>query len=291
MTFDCQKVNELLGDFLDGRLSGDALDAFNEHTSNCAGCREHIRFVEHESGDPAFSPPPDLTNMILENTSGSVCGSAHSKLVDHVDTQLEDVDDQILALHLEHCGDCDELVTILKRLPQDLPLLAEMEPDGHFVTDVLSETIHAQPRGRRWASILVDQWRGLLQRPRLAWEGAYLTTCLLILIMGGPNSALATLSSMTQEIRTIDTEELLDPVDRLEQGLVNGAGSAWKNTSGTVVNVWKNTTAELTTIAPSTVSNFREVTGTFLEQFASPQETQSTDPTAVDEDREQGDQE
>jgi hypothetical protein len=229
--------------------------------------------------------------MILERTSGSVCGSAHPKLVDHVDTQLEEVDDQILQLHLEGCGDCEELVTILKRLPQDLPLLAEMEPDGRLVTDVLSKTTQAQPRARRWVSVLADQWRGLLQRPRLAWEGAYLTTCLLILIMGGPNSALATISSMTQEIRTIDTEELLDPVDRIEQGLVNGAGSAWKSTSGTVVNVWKNTTAEFTSIAPATYSSLREVTGTFLEQFASPQETQTTDPPAVDEDREQGDQE
>jgi len=291
MTFDCQKINELLGDYLDGCLSGEALDAFNEHIGNCAGCREHIRFAEQEPGDPAFSPPPDLAGMILENTSGSVCGSARPKLVDHVDSQLEEVDDQILALHLEHCGDCDELVTILKRLPQDLPLLAEMEPDGRFVTDVLSKTIHAQPRARRWASFLADQWRGLLQRPRLAWEGAYLTTCLLILIMGGPSSALATLSTMTQEIRTIDTEELLDPVDRLEQGLVNGAGSAWKRSSGTIVNVWKNTTEELTTIAPTTYSNIREVTGTILERFASSQETQTTDPPAVEEDREQGDQE
>jgi hypothetical protein len=291
MTRDCQIFSERLDDFLDGVLPADEQTEMRTHASSCAGCAELLRLSAEEPGDLEFATPADLTGMILDHTSGPVCDSAHLKLVDHVDAQLEAVDDEILQLHLVGCDDCNELATVLKRLPLDLPLLAEMEPDGRFVDEILSRTSQHRPPVRRWASILAEQWQRMLQRPRLAWEGAYLSTCLLMLIMGGPVSALTTVSTMADNIREIDTEAILVPVDRLEQGLVNGAGSAWENTSGTVTHLWNNTTTQFTGLSSTTYLNLKEATGTFLDQFASDTETQTIDPPQANEDHEQGEQE
>ncbi len=187
----CNELTERFDEFIEERLRPAESRDVEFHLKSCIACRETLELLagSEEGSHPA--PPAGLLSTVLNRTSGKACGRARVLLCDHVDGGLGQVDDELMRLHLHGCADCAALETVLSRMAVDLPALAELRPDERFVLEVLARTV---PRRRRVARRLADLatgWRALVQRPRFAWEGAYLGMVFLVLLFAVPTSPLA----------------------------------------------------------------------------------------------------
>jgi hypothetical protein len=137
--------------------------------------------------------------------------------------------DPLLEMHLDSCVECGRIARTIERLHIDLPAMAEMEPDADFVSSVMAATVgdasavraraaNAAHSGSTvavepWrAKTLADDWRDLAarwpliarvhafverlsQRPRLAFEGAFVGTLAFVLVIGMPSAGVAELPS------------------------------------------------------------------------------------------------
>jgi hypothetical protein len=192
---DCAAFEAILDRLLAGSLAPDEERAAEDHAAACERCAELLSIARGEPRTFEEAADEDLTNGILETTSGSPCARAESLLCDWVDGMLADGERELLALHLDHCAGCAELSASLMTLRVDLPAMAEIEPDPCFVRDVLDATSRRRPGGvaepALAAARLIDSWgRRLLSRPRLALELAYSGAMVIFLLWGTPVSPL-----------------------------------------------------------------------------------------------------
>lgn len=187
---DCHTFMELLDELLAGTLGPSERRDFEAHRASCAGCRD-LEALLAAGPDGGAEVPPGLLRDVLERTSGSACHGARSRVCDHVDGLLVPVDDELLRLHLNHCAECAGLARVLFRLKADLPGLVESRPDDRFLAEVLARTTRRAAAAPRWSARLADEWRRLVQRPRFAFEGAYLGSIFLVMLFGVPASPLA----------------------------------------------------------------------------------------------------
>jgi hypothetical protein len=130
--------------------------------------------------------PISLMDRVLEKTSGGVCESAEIQLPDFVDGDLEDADRDLVSMHLEGCLECRVLKSCLRQLKVDLEDLREIEPSPEFAGRVIAATSNRFPVVQGLAAI----WRRLIERPRFAYEFAYIGTVALMLVfwlVGGEN--------------------------------------------------------------------------------------------------------
>lgn len=241
---DCRAFLDRLEALLAEELSEEESCSAQMHLRQCADCRELERLARVESDDPAITPPADLADAVLELTTGSSCRPAEGLLCDHVERRLDDVSSELVRLHVESCPDCAALVRTLIRMTEDLPVLAELEPDPRFVSDVLSAT--RDRVARRPASGLVEACRLLLQRPRIAWEGAYVATVLLALAFGSPGSPLAGVHQKALQVaRNNPVQELKGPAVELENRVAEGVRSAWQASGEKVVHAYRQTASDV----------------------------------------------
>jgi len=234
---DCRDFQMRLDDLLEGRLGAVERRAAGEHLRRCASCRDLEAAARTEAEAAAVEAPPGLAAAILERTSGPACARSRELLCDWADRRLGDVDAELVRLHLAGCPDCEGLAGALARLSVDLPAMAELEPDARFVDDVLAATL---PR-RGWAEApahrpgegLVERlsgaWRRLVERPRLAWEGAYVGTLIFLLLFGAPFSPLAGVPERVLDLaRRNPVRELAGPASRIEARISASARTAWE---------------------------------------------------------------
>ncbi len=132
----------------------------------------------------------DLTNSILRQTSGSACGRARELLSEQVDGTLAGLDQELLLQHLDGCADCGALMTVLERLPLDLAAMSTLEPDARLLPDVLAATVGRRSRFREVGMRWIRGWAAALERPRFAWEAAYVGAMTLWLLFGPSLSPL-----------------------------------------------------------------------------------------------------
>ncbi len=262
---NCERFFERLDDFVEGRLSATDARLVREHLETCPRCEELAATFTDDSPDE--QPASDLADMVMMRTSGSPCYSAHERLGDHVDDLLEPVDRDLVASHVAHCRDCAELVRVISRMQETLPLMAEMEPDTNFVVDVLNATSRQPQLVDRWAARIAETFRSLLQRPRIAWEGAYIGTFVLVLLFGTPTSPLARVPQQALEIAGVNpVAELRPPVAELEQRVSAEVHEAWGWVDGKMENASRESTTALERI--------KRDLGTLWERVTSDQETQ-----------------
>ena len=172
----CEQVIELAIDFLDGTLAGEARDGVARHLQTCDDCRGLVASLRH-------LPPEDpaLTSAILSRTSGPVCEVARERLSAWDGPALD------LGPHLAGCDDCAALGRVLSAMREELPRLADVAPDPEFVGAVLAKTSlrrRPTPPAERWAFTI----RRLLDRPRIALEGAFVASVMLVLPLGSSAS-------------------------------------------------------------------------------------------------------
>jgi len=180
-------------------------------------------------------PPPGLTEAILRATSGPACASAEPRLCDLVDGSLDPVERELVGLHLASCEPCSSLVGALQLMSADLPMLAEIDPGADFARSVVAATA-AMVRDRLPLSVRISRIADdLLQRPRIAFESAYVGAFVLMLLFGTPFSPLAGIPRMALTVASGNPIAVArEPVSRMEERISGEVQWAWAATRTTV---------------------------------------------------------
>lgn len=174
----CERVLELAIELLDGTLGGPARAAVDDHLARCADCRELIAALRE-----APSEDPELTSAILRRTAGPVCESVWDRLCARADGALDPIEDARVSGHLGRCPECAGLDRALSSMRVALPRLADADSDPEFVRAVLARTSLA-PRRAPLAETWRESLRRLLDRPRIALEGAFVAAMILVVPLG-----------------------------------------------------------------------------------------------------------
>jgi anti-sigma factor RsiW len=174
----CERALDLAAGFLDGTLRGEARATLARHLAGCDDCRGLIAALRD-------APPedPDLTTAILQRTAGSVCEGVRGRLCDRVDATDDPIAAGRVNGHLSRCPECAALARVLASVRAELPRLADVDGDPELVAAVLARTSlrpPPTPLAARWRASV----RQLLDRPRIALEGAFVATTVLLLPVG-----------------------------------------------------------------------------------------------------------
>jgi predicted anti-sigma-YlaC factor YlaD len=280
MVASCQAFIDRLDDLLEGRLIGPELHAVRDHIRICAPCR----LMTRQSGeDLGASPPLGLTADILRRTSGPPCASAQRRLCDYVDGVLEAIDTELVRNHMGGCEECAALSRVLNGLSMDLPLLAELAPDNRLADDIISRTLPQRHRSLRWVMRAVEAWQRTINRPRFAWEGAYIGTLFLFLVFATPGSPLAGVPQRALELASVDpVATLRPPVARLEARVSTRVESVWDTTREEVTEAWREMAGDAARLRSAAIERIKSELGTFLERAPSdPKNNETGRPSDV----------
>jgi hypothetical protein len=192
MMMDCRGFEERMDDFVTGNLPVKEREDAERHLSACTRCH-----ALHESllGVAESLPPnwPDtLTAGILTRTSGPVCSEAERRLCGWIDGVSNKDGGAVISIHLLHCPSCSALAGSLRELNHILPEMALLQPDASFAADVLKATSDRPAAAGTGASVtgVRQWWRSMMQRPRFAWEAAYVGALLVLIALGNPAALL-----------------------------------------------------------------------------------------------------
>jgi anti-sigma factor RsiW len=185
---NCRTFEDWIDSLASGTLSPADQEAAATHARTCDGCRRLLAAVRGEGNpmEPQFED--ELVQSILSHTTGSACAAAEEHLCQWVDGDCSSEDQEIMALHLEHCSSCSAIAAGVMELSDLLPDMAQVDPGNDFTQDVLQATLHARPLifpAPRLTSC-IEWWNRLIRRPRFAWEAAYIGTLFFLLILGNP---------------------------------------------------------------------------------------------------------
>lgn len=147
---DCTRCEELLLEGAEAPLQGHESTAVDSHVAACARCRE-LALLLREEAEGGFAVPAGFAELVLADTT-------------------------------------DRMARILSRLETDLPGLAAGDVDDRFVADVMAATVVADRN--RLSRRLARFWERLVDRPRLALEGAYAAAIAVFLLFALPASPL-----------------------------------------------------------------------------------------------------
>lgn len=255
---NCKSLFDRATGFLDGTLAGPDREAVLRHLEGCAGCRSF--FAALAAADEA-PEDPGLADAILARTTGAACDSARSRLCARVDGDLDSVDADLVDGHLRHCPDCGALEGALRRLREELPRLAAIDPGPVFVEGILARTSRRPcrvPLAERWAAAVSC----LLDRPRIALEGAFMAVALVGVpltvfrtpLAEGPVAAIAHVRGVVKE---------------MEAAVVVGTRAGWATTESFVVEHSVAVASEVSRRSTDTLESIRLRHGTFSAAGAS----------------------
>ena len=194
---DCLTFLDRLTGVLDGTLTPQERVDTEQHAAACADCRELLQMAHQRTSGAPREDSPDMVGAVLERTVGSACGRAADLLCDFVDGGLDPDDSAILAAHLEHCAPCQALALNLRELTVVLHDLGDLQPDAGFVGAVLDRTSRREPAASWLPDWLAGSLRSLVERPRFAFEVAYIGVVLFVLLFGNPATTLQAASERT----------------------------------------------------------------------------------------------
>jgi len=220
----CERIQDRLFEYVDGSLDAITHERVASHLESCADCAALVASLDRT--EPADE---DLTRAVLYRTTRDACDQSAERIPDWIDGSLDALDSELVAGHVSHCADCEALAGVMRTMSVDLPSLAEGEPDARFFNDVMAATTRKVPE-LPWAARLEDWFAGLLQRPRIAWEGAYIVTVCLVLLVAFPGSPLAGVSKKALELAQTDPNKIEQPFVAFEAGLNTAANEAWFST-------------------------------------------------------------
>jgi len=220
----CAPIQDRLFEYVDGSLDAATRERVASHLESCTECAALATSLER-----ADTPDEDLTRAVLSRTTRDACEQSAERIPGWIDGSVAALDADLVAGHVAHCTDCAALANVMRTMAVDLPSLAEAEPDAHFVDDVMAATAYKTP-ALSWGARIEEWVVGLMQRPRIAWEGAYVATVFLVLLMGFPGSPLATVSQKALELAQTDPHKIEQPFIEFEAGLNTAANEAWFST-------------------------------------------------------------
>lgn len=238
---NCERFEDRLHDYLDGRLSDVEQRAAGEHLAQCEACAALLRTLNDLlAGLPADAVPdvlPDavLTGAIVERTSGSTCERAQGFLADLADGVLGAEDTVLVQSHLEFCARCAALHGALLWLAHELPSMAEIDPGPAFTRAVVAKTAQPvstlAPHAAGWRTAAADWWNRMVARPRFAWEAAYVALLVLVALFGTSVSPFRAMPSRALAIVQLDPRVTVRTV---YDGIGAGGRTAWDASAGRI---------------------------------------------------------
>ena len=159
-----------------------------EHVASCSACRPWFERYLTGTSQAVMDASADVTAVVMARTSGSACDRARILLASAADEDVARDDWALLQPHLDRCEDCRAFRATLSATLPALTALAVLEPDETFVFDVLARTSR-RPVSAAWLVRAQAAWQHMVQRPRFAWEAAYVCTLCWLLVFGQPMAA------------------------------------------------------------------------------------------------------
>jgi len=160
-----------------------------EHASACESCRRWCATFAEGAELWRVETGADLAMPVMAATGGAPCDRARELLASSRDMVLDPTDTSLLAAHAARCVECRTFAATLASIADALPTLAEWDPGPGFAAAVLART-SLRPAEPSWGDWRRAAWQRLVQRPRFAWEAAYVVTLCWLLIFGHPITAL-----------------------------------------------------------------------------------------------------
>ncbi len=109
ITSDCQIFQDRLADFMDDSISPDERRSAEDHLTSCQRCRGLLDIVHGNLDMMSAREREELSENILDQTSGAACSRAHELLGDHIEGTLPDADEELLVHHLDAIHRCHVL--------------------------------------------------------------------------------------------------------------------------------------------------------------------------------------
>jgi hypothetical protein len=291
---DSKTSCERLEEFLDGRMGEAEQEEFRAHLLACADCGAAAEILPHEADRTAPEPPPDLAAAILDRTTGPTCANARDRLSAWSDRSLQAVESELVRLHLDDCADCAALARVLARMSVDLPALAELDPGGRFVDDVLGATAAGRRRWDGWAARMAAGWENLVRRPRFAMEGAYVATIMFVLIFGIPTVPFAGISRQVRGMVDGGTGSAIgQPMAELQNRVSTGVDELkgrWQELELKADTASRNVREDLARRKTGSWEKIDEFIGTIRDRLASEQVNEPADPDTGGRTGEQGEE-
>ncbi len=231
---DCRRFELRLAALEAGVLDGHELAACEHHAAGCESCGELLRLARLEPMTDD-EQPVDLAPSVLAAT-GDGCEAARRLAAAEIDGALERLDAALLEEHAAGCGTCRELRRTLARLAVELPWLAELDPGGDFVDEVLAATLPWSIKARRWWA---ESWPRWVRRPRFAIEAAYVGVLFVVVFLGATGTPLAAVPERAAELTRQGTERVRasSTATEIEEAAVQAKGW-WEEAGSRLGTLW-----------------------------------------------------
>lgn len=272
----CERIQDRLFEYVDDALDAGVRHEIERHLEGCAACAEFAEALR-----APVDQTEDWTRAVLRKTASDPCTQAFDRLPPWIDGDLERFDADLVGGHVEHCTECDALAGVLRAMRENLPELAEVEPDIAFADEVLAATVGANTTAPveiplPWVARLDGWFAKLMQRPRIAWEGAYVATAFLLLLVFFPGSPLAGVPSKALDITRKSPDRIEQPFVAFRTNLNVGAQEAWFSTQTAARSLAVRASAE----SGDAYRYARHGIGTLWDRFASDPLTEETRETS-----------
>jgi predicted anti-sigma-YlaC factor YlaD len=295
---NCRDLIARLDDLNASRLRPSERLEAEKHLAACGECRDLQALIAAGRDEREIEAPPGLLDDVMARTSGDTCRSAHRLLCDHVDGALDPVDDELLRLHLNDCAGCAGTALALARLTADLPALAVLQPDDRFVIEVLARTTRRERFAIGWAARLVaagqrlaSGWQSLMQRPRFAFEGAYLGVIFLVLLFGIPTSPLAGVPQQALGlVRGNPVAGLREVGEEVAPTIRITVRPRWKEKGAELAGAARDLASDVARRSSGRLDEWKSDLGTLWDRLTSEETSSETNGTADGADRREGEE-
>ena len=268
---DCDLFERRLEALLVGTLSEADRRACSDHLAVCDRCRDLQRLAELPAAAAAtVDEQRSLRAAVMASTSGPSCEAAAARLVLAFDEPLDRADRALLELHLGGCDSCRRLADVLALLAVELPRLAEVPADPRLLERVLAATL---PFGVRWRRFWAKTWPAWVQRPRFAWEAAFVAMTIFLLVVQATGSPLQALSARARAVPTAAGHVLAVPAAAVrEHGQARVAAAELRSLAGVTWQAARR-------FAAAKLRSGRDEVGTIWRRAASSWQERTTSPS------------
>jgi hypothetical protein len=182
-SLECVDIEQWLGLYLEGKLTGGIRQSLEEHLNQCSDCQTVVS-IFRQTGERNCA---DLTDIIIESTSGPLCPRIKSSLPDWMDGVLKREDFQLIEHHLDSCLSCRQMAQAMREVQAGLAQLVPVSLPENLTQQILDATslskhnpyVFSLKSGVKLRSF----WEKFTLRPRFSLEAAYIGALLMFTLV------------------------------------------------------------------------------------------------------------
>lgn len=178
-SLECMDIEQWLGLYLEGKLTGGIRQSIEEHLNQCSNCQTVVSIFRYTSERNST----ELNDIIIDSTSGPLCPRIKPLLPEWMDGFLDREDFQLIEHHLDNCISCRQMVQIMREVQAGLAELVPVSLPENLTQQILDATsrskhsqyVYSLKPGVKLRSF----WEKIKLRPRFSFEAAYIGALLL----------------------------------------------------------------------------------------------------------------